>query len=314
MNLCYCNKTINDVYYQGCQVNTIYYQGEKVYEKPKGCFYVSINASGTSEFCHTSTALYTCNSLSYSVYFYNLTNRPIYLSAETSSCTQNYDLYPNYSSDLGNTVVGRACTWVGWGGGACTSRSQQIYLRRGTPYDYYKSCCIAKCLIQPGKCLIFYNCVCAMDCRCATNFNIYFDCYCGVYDTRRNDSVKDAVVSCGYWNNCSIDSANFSIYIYNDVYVDADAYCICNFCLTDAEGNVLFCAPNEELQCNYYWACTGFMSKMGSNGCLCKCCCNSSSKCAVNENSWVVPGTSTPAVSSGGVIACAIKCLKVFSY
>lgn len=36
MELAYCNKTINNIYYKGCPVNTVYYKDTKVYEKPSG--------------------------------------------------------------------------------------------------------------------------------------------------------------------------------------------------------------------------------------------------------------------------------------
>lgn len=290
MNLCYCNKTINDVYYQGCPVNTIYYRDTKVYEKPKGSFNICIGNSGISQFCHTSKAFCAYNSLSYSVAFCNNTNRPIYLSATATSCMSN--------NVLGVDEVGRACTWVGWGGGACRSNSQKIVMTCCA--DNYTTKCISNCLIQPGKCLIFSEYAWTCDCRCATDFNIYFEKNCYASD----NGLKLTCIQDGQWNNCSIDQ-NFSVWVYNDVYVDASGYEVLGISLTDENGKILFCEPYG-LSCS--WCCTGFITKTGCDGCWCKNCCYDSVKCGINCYTYSIPS------AGGGVMACAIKCVAVFTY
>lgn len=45
MELAYCNKTINKIYYKGCPVNTVYYKGTKVFEKPSGYVRLVYNTS-----------------------------------------------------------------------------------------------------------------------------------------------------------------------------------------------------------------------------------------------------------------------------
>lgn len=299
MNLCYCNKTINDVYYQGCPVNTIYYQDTKVYEKPKGCFEICIGNSGISQSCRTSAAFCVYNTLNYSVAFCNLTNRPLYLSAVTTSCVGNNVLD---TCEVGRacTWVGwgeRACTWVGWGGGACRSNSQSICMTRYA--GNYATKCISNCLIQPGRCLKFFEYAFTCDCRCATNFNIYFGKECYASD----NALKLTCIRDGWWNNRSIDK-NFSVWIYNDVYVDASGYEILSISLTDENGKVLFCEPYG-LSCS--WCCTGFITKTGCDGCWCKNCCYDSVKCGINCYTYSIP-------SVGGVMACAIKCVTVFHY
>lgn len=59
MELAYCNKTINNIYYKGCPVNTVYYKDAKVYEKLRGCveitFYTNAVVNYNNGCCSSSS-------------------------------------------------------------------------------------------------------------------------------------------------------------------------------------------------------------------------------------------------------------------
>lgn len=289
MNLCYCNKTINDVYYQGCPVNTIYYRDTKVYEKPKGCFYISSYSHSCSCFAHTPELLLTCNYVQYRSTFDNLTNRPLYLSANITYCTRTDDF---------------ARTCVGWTG-TCMSESIKPEII-SFPLNV-TNMCISNCLIQPGNCLIFSEYASAIECKCGTCLVIGLSYNCDKSD----GCYKDTYITNSCWCH-SLCSYGPPVCVLNTVSINDEGFDIIQLSLKDENGKVLYSYDCRE--CTFLWKKAGTVTVTGP-GTLVNCCRTDTCSVGTLCNPFYTSGSTSEVCNmSSGLFAIIRRDKTIFTY